>query len=227
MASLVKICSRLDIRCRVLKRPGHFIGEGVAALAIEGRRKLSDEDDEALRRCFLLGSLRTAEQDMEYEIRQLVEVALRALSPGINDPFTAITCIDFLGAATAAIARRRLPQRIHRDEEGTPRVRTRPITFDSILDASFHQLRQIAAEKPDIILRLLEVLSMLDGRCLTSEQRCAVRKHVQLIENDARAAIRNQFDLSQVERRIREFDFSALPEENQAATRVTEPASRT
>ncbi len=206
--TLVDISERLKLRCRVLKRPGHFLTEGTPAIAIEGETMPGEDDLHALRRCLLLGPQRTAEQDFEFEIRQLVEIALRALSPGINDPFTAITCIDFLGAGAAAVARRRLPQRIHRDSGEVARVRTRPVTFDSILDASFHQLRQIAAEKPDIVVRLLEVLATVDRRCLTNEQRNAVRKHVLLIEGDARKAIRNPSDIREMEQRLEAFDFS-------------------
>ena len=79
---------------------------------------------------------------------------------------------------------------------------TRPVTANSVLDASFHQLRSVGSEKPDIILRLLENPAILDKLCLTNEQRCTVRKHVGLIENDARAAIRSQSDLREVEQRI-------------------------
>ena len=89
----------------------------------------------------------------------------------------------------------------------------RSVTLNSILDASFHHLRPVGSEKPDIILRLLENLAILNERCLTNEQRGATRKHVWLIENDACAAIRSQSGLREVEPPISEFGYSALPAE--------------
>ena len=205
METLVETCAAHDLRCRLLKRPGHFLVKDTPMVAIPGEDSCDEEARSALRNCFLIGSLRTPEQDFEFEILQLVEVALRALSPGINDPFTAITCIDFLGAANSTIARRKLPQQIFHDEDGKPRVQAHPISFESTLDASFHQLRQTASDRPDIVIRLLEALANIHQSCLADAQRKAVQKHARLIADDASRAEMNESDRAEIEEKLEPF----------------------
>lgn len=213
METLVERCADHDLRCRVLKRPGHFLVKGTPILGIPGKASLEDEVEESMIDCFLSGSLRTPEQDFEFEILQLVEVALRALSPGINDPFTAITCIDFLGAANSTIARRKLPQQVYHDGNGVPRVHSHPISFESALDASFNQLRQTASAKPDIVIRLLEALTNIQRCCLTDAQRKAVRKHAHLIEADSRRTEMNELDRQEIMDRMEPFSDDDHPSE--------------
>ncbi|MGK0190115.1 MAG: putative membrane protein [Verrucomicrobiales bacterium] len=165
---------------RVLAHPGKFIVEGEALVAIRGG--VPDEED-PWRNCFITGMERTPEQDFEQHIRQLVETGLRALSPGINDPFTAIHCIDYLGAALAKVARRRLPTNEHLDEDGNARILTRPISFDSMMATAFNQLRQASRGKPDIAMRLLETFASIARASETKEARKAIRQHADLVGN--------------------------------------------
>ncbi len=211
LETLVERCADLDLRCRVLARPGHFLVTGAPLLAIPGARPLDDNQVTALTDCFLIGPLRTPEQDFEFEVLQLVEVALRALSPGINDPFTAITCIDFLGAANSTIARRRLPPTVHRDSDGQARVHSHPISLEGTLDASFNQLRQAGSDKPDIVIRLLTALAHVHRSCLDAAQREAVEKHARLIIADARRSPHNEGDLAEIEKAMNAFPVSAQP----------------
>ena len=101
---------------------------------------------------------RTPQQDIEYSIRQLVEVALRALSPGINDPFTAITCIDGLGTIINLVSTRAFPSAMHHDENGVVRLMADTSTFGGLVDTAFNQIRQAASSHVDVTIRLLEIL---------------------------------------------------------------------
>ena len=186
--TLVDRCKHLDLRCRVLHRAGHFVNAGTGLLATSGEKAktLSEEDREALLDAYIIGRLRTAEQDSEFCIRQLVEVSLRALSPGINDPFTAMNCIDLLGAALAKIAQRKLPKRHFSDSDGAQRVRARPIIFDDLLDVAFHQIRQTAGSHTDIALRLLGALSGIGANVLVPNHAKAVLFHAELIAKRGR-----------------------------------------
>lgn len=205
LETLVETTADLDTRCRVLKRPGHFVVAGEDLLALPGDLEIDEETADKLRNCFLIGSIRTAEQDFEFAIRQLVEVALRALSPGINDPFTAINCIDFLGAALSDIGRRQLPAHLHRDGDGVPRALTRPVSFQSLLDSSFNQLRQVAGAKPDIVIRMLEAMGRIDRCPLEDSQRKALRHHAEMIFEAARRSDLGESDLEDIERRMALF----------------------
>lgn len=201
MGGLVEICRDNDLRCRVLHRPGQFVHAGGDLLAVEGgsggdlRERLADQ--------VLIGRIRTAEQDFEFCLRQLVEVALRALSPGINDPFTALNCIDYLGAALAKVATRSLPRRTFRDGDGHPRVRTRPSTFADLLGAAFHQLRQAAASRPDVAIRLLDALARIAARTRIEAHREAIRTHVDAVLNEASACSDcDRADIDEAARRV-------------------------
>lgn len=114
------------------RRSGDFVYGTVPLLCWNGP-KLDDDMAADLRGCFAIGSSRTAAQDIDFLIDELVEIALRALSPGINDPFTAITALDWLGAGTAELAQRNLDCGPERDDYRAERVRPLPDGFDHFL----------------------------------------------------------------------------------------------
>lgn len=151
-------------------RPGEMLMPGAPLVTVYGSDKLSDADIEKVHRAFLIGKQRTAEQDSEFAVRQLVEVALRALSPGINDPFTAMTCIDHLGAALCRLGEREFPGRCLVDDAGKVRLVVEPLTFSGLFHAAFDQLRQIAPQHAAVTIHLLDVLARLSD-CLNCPDR--------------------------------------------------------
>ncbi|MCB1098698.1 MAG: DUF2254 domain-containing protein [Verrucomicrobiae bacterium] len=166
------------VRGRVLAHAGKFVVEGEALLAIEGGQP---ERTGPWLECYIIGIKRTPEQDFEYHVRQLVETALRALSPGINDPFTAMHCIDYLGAALSKVASRRLPDSVHEDAEGIARIQTRPVSFNSVMGTAFNQLRHTAIDMPDVSMRILEAFANVASACDCLESRSSVETHTQLV----------------------------------------------
>lgn len=169
-----------DIAIQVNYRPGHFVMQDISLAVCLSQGDEPDEDiRSAINRHFIIGSLRTPEQDAEYALRQLVEVALRALSPGINDSFTAITCIHWLGNALALSLDRHFPTNRHFDEEGRLRLQLRPFSFEGMLAAAFNQIRQNAGFHVAVIIALLETLQALAEQAQTREQVRAIRKQVE------------------------------------------------
>lgn len=130
---------------RLQYQPGDFIHSGSTLLEVYPADRLDDKTVTALRSAFASGSRRTALQDLRFLIDELVEIAARALSPGVNDPFTANSCLDWLGAALADLATRDLPSRLRADENGDIRVIAHPITFDGFVDRAFGALSQYAS----------------------------------------------------------------------------------
>jgi len=130
---------------RLQYQPGDFIHSGSTLLEVYPADRLDDKTVTALRSAFASGSRRTALQDLRFLIDELVEIAARALSPGVNDPFTANSCLDWLGAALADLATRDLPSRLRGDENGDVRVIAHPITFDGFVDRAFGALSQYAS----------------------------------------------------------------------------------
>jgi len=198
---LVEQASRLDLRCRVLRRPGQFINEESALLAVHGAGvgALEESERDDLIDTFIIDRMRTAEQDFEYCLRQLVEVSLRALSPGINDPFTAMNCIDFLGAALAKVAQRKLPERQFSDADGILRVQTRPTTFADLLDAAFNQIRQTAGGRTDVSLRLLGALAGIGANLQVDLHRESVVKHAEMVAEAGRRGAQADADRAAID----------------------------
>ncbi|MDF1812612.1 MAG: DUF2254 domain-containing protein [Verrucomicrobiales bacterium] len=199
--SLVEIAADLDIRMRVLRLPGEFVHQQTDLISLADKFELNEEEKKKILNCFIIGPIRTAEQDFEFFVRQLVEVALRALSPGINDPFTAITCIDFLSEALARIARRRLPRQVYFDVDGKARVAIRPVSFQSLLDTAFLQIRQTGGTRPDIAISLLNGLRSIARATSTEEHQKAVLQHTDWTVQTAKEHLDTEHDLQCVEDR--------------------------
>jgi len=157
-ATLVRIAAEHDAVIRLHFRPGHFLTQGhpiatvwppEAAAAI-GRR---------LERVHITGPLRTLSQDIAFGIDQLVEIAIRALSPAVNDTFTALTCIDWLGDSLCKIAVEWHPQSCHLDHIGTIRLITVPVSYERLVQRSFEKVRQAADGMPAVLIRQLDALA--------------------------------------------------------------------
>jgi len=159
--ALLKIASRHDIVLRPVRRAGDFVSEGWTMLEAHSAASISDRVRDECTGVVKVGRQRTAQQDLRFGIDELVEIAARALSPGVNDPFTAIACIDWLGAALGELDRRRPPPTQLADEEGTVRIILRPLDFEDYLGAAFGQLRSYVAADPNARAHALKTLNNL------------------------------------------------------------------
>ena len=132
-----------DLVVRVERRPGDYALCGARLMSVWPAERLEPEMAESLRACMVFGAQRTATQDIEFAIDQLVEIAARALSPGINDPFTAIACVDRLGSALARLAQR---PAVHAagGPNGRPRIIAAPVSFTDAIDTT-HSIRSASA----------------------------------------------------------------------------------
>jgi uncharacterized membrane protein len=110
--TLLARASKHDLVLRLHYQPGDFVHDGRALLEAWPEHRCDDETAEALRGAFAVDARRSALQDLRFLIDELVEIAARALSPGVNDPFTAVTCLDWMGAALSELAVRDLPSHL-------------------------------------------------------------------------------------------------------------------
>ncbi|GFM27333.1 DUF2254 domain-containing protein [Novosphingobium sp. PY1] len=168
--TLVELARKHELLLALRVRPGDFVYPGVP-LVLAGERRLPDHLAHSVREAFAIGGSRTSEQDLEFSIDELVEIALRALSPGINDPFTAITAIHWLGAATAEIGRRRLDK--EKWNEGDPDCPVFPPTndFAHFLQRGFVAARGAIASNRLTALVALDALATAAGQVLGSHRR--------------------------------------------------------
>jgi uncharacterized membrane protein len=143
--ALIDTAQAKGLVLRLQYQSGDFTHKGSVLVEAWPADRLDEEASVTLRTAFAIGSRRTALQDLRFLIDELVEIAARALSPGVNDPFTANSCLDWLGAALSDLARRDLPSRLRADEDGALRVITHPLTFDGFIDRAFGALAQYAS----------------------------------------------------------------------------------
>ncbi|MGZ8188508.1 MAG: DUF2254 domain-containing protein, partial [Methylosarcina sp.] len=147
---LMRLAKRYDLVMKLEKRPGDFVTSHSPLLRIVPSSRISYQIDHRLRACFSIGRHRTPHQDVLYVVQQLVEIAVHALSPGINEPFTALTCIDWLGASLRSMAERELPTSLRQDEEGRLRLIACRRNFEEMVHAAFDQIRLYGASNPDV-----------------------------------------------------------------------------
>lgn len=180
-AGLTRYARDSHLLLRLAYRPGDYVIEGSVLFWAYPADQWRDELSERCNVAFICGSHATAEQDVEYAIRQMVEVAVRALSPGINDPFTAINCIDNLGSAVCRIAHCGLPGPMRYDEDGVRRLITPVTTFDGAVDIAFNQIRQYGADSVAVMIRLLEVIAACGAQINEDSQRQTLFRHAKVI----------------------------------------------
>lgn len=180
---LVEVAAEHDLFIRMIHRPGDFVIRGSAILKIWSSEPIKAIVKREISETLLMGVHRTITQDAEYGIHQLVEIAVRALSPSINDPYTAINCIDRLAAVMSQIAQKKFPSPYRYDDEGNFRLILNTTSFEGYLDASYHQIRQNAGENPAVLIRMLEALTRIAEQTFTREQNRALQKHAEMVMN--------------------------------------------
>jgi uncharacterized membrane protein len=159
-ATLVRIAAECDAVIRLHYRPGHFLTQG-HPVATVWPPEAAGTIGRRLEDVHITGPLRTLSQDVAFGIDQLVEIAIRALSPAVNDTFTALTCIDWLGDSLCKIAVDWHPHTRHRDRIGVIRLITVPVSYERLVQRSFEKVRQAADGMPAVLIRQLDALSKI------------------------------------------------------------------
>lgn len=165
-ASLLESARRHDIVVEIAAAPGAFVTTGDTlmrflrgATALNDARdtdaELPDEVISSLRNAVVIGDERTPDQDIEFSLRRIVEITQRSLSPGINDPTTALYCIDRLREAMTCLAARRAPSSVRLDSKGEPRVIARPVEFDTLARNTVAAVARYAAGDEDVLRSLI------------------------------------------------------------------------
>ncbi|TDO48538.1 putative membrane protein [Kribbella sp. VKM Ac-2527] len=149
----------------------------------------------ATRDAVRIGFERTAEQDVAFGVRQLADIAVKALSPAINDPYTSIQAIEHLSVVLASLAGRRLGDQQLSDSSGALRVVVPGRDLAYYLDLATGQVRRYGKAEPRVVRALLRILHSTGQFCLDDADRRLVARHVQLVMADAEHTIAQQADL--------------------------------
>jgi uncharacterized membrane protein len=198
---LVELAQKRSLIVRLETRPGDFVAESSPLLSVTEAEALDDDAMDDFRACVSVQRFRTIDQELGFGIRQLVDIAQKALSPGVNDTTTAVMCIDHLGAIMARLAARDLPTR-YRAEDGRVRLITRGTSFADMLDAAFDEIRGNASGNVVVVEHLMGAIETAAARTGDAGRRDALAHHLKLVADLADRTIRTEHDRAKVKARM-------------------------
>ncbi len=181
---LIKIARERNLQLEVPLRPGDFVRAEGILVTCRHKNELQQEKgdwEERLCKAFFIAPQRSPGQDFAYCVRQLEEVAIRALSPGVNDPFTAMACIDYLGAALCKVAKRSMPPCLFADGDGIPRLKLPEVKFEDVLEDAVDQIRRHASNDLEVLETLMRTLGAILEVADTPAERRAVLKQAEMV----------------------------------------------
>ena len=163
----------------------------------------------AVRDATALGAQRVSTSDLRFAVRQLVEVAVRALSPGINDPHTAISVLDRLGAALCEIQPLYFRTGVSM-REGRLALFVPHVQYGQLVNTMFHMIRQNAAGNATVLIRILEVLTQVAACDRDADRLAHLERHADLVLGDAERTLRTPADLRDLRRRHGAFKTTLM-----------------
>jgi uncharacterized membrane protein len=187
---LMAVAREQDVSLRLHVRPGAFVRNGAMLMTVCASTFEGQWTDGPFRSVVVIGAERTGTQDIEFFINQLVELAVRALSPGINDPATARSCIDRLEQALSDLASRRFPSAVRKDADHTLRVIACPVTFATLVESAFAEIGRHGAANVSVTCRLVEAVGNI-AACVTREEdrRPLSEQATAVVERSRRSAM--------------------------------------
>jgi uncharacterized membrane protein len=214
-AQLVEIAARVDAVIRLNHRPGHFVVAG-RPLAMVWPRGAASQVALALDEAHVTGPHRTLMQDPVFAIDQLVEIGIRALSPAVNDTFTALTCIDWLSAGLSRVSGRELAEGVYRDGFGRVRLIESDPSYERMVNRAFDKVRQAARGMPAVLIRMVDALTAIVEQATSLDQRRILARQAQMILQSAEESVPEPNDREDIRIRYRRFLAGARFDENLA-----------
>jgi uncharacterized membrane protein len=201
---LVQFATGADAVIALTYRPGHFLVQGHPVALVwppEAAARVSD----ALGRAHITGPNRTLTQDISFGIDQLVEIGIRALSTAVNDTFTALTCIDWLGDSLCKITTQWHPATVHRDANGFIRVITAEPTHERLVQRAFEKIRQASTGMPAVMIRQLDALIKIMADTSSAGQRRVLLDQAAMIQRASERSVPEKADRDDIRRPYEEL----------------------
>lgn len=197
---LVRAASSFDGVIVVPYRPGNFLVEGSELVGVWPPHAAAHVA-RCLKRAQILGPVRALAQDPAFAVDQLVEIAIRALSPAVNDTYTAMTCVDWLGNTLCQLARVWTPDAAYRDRAGRVRVICEQVTFENLARRSFDKIRQASTGMPALFMRQLEALKAVMDQTVDPGHAGILMEQAEMIQRASLESVSEPFDRAAVEGR--------------------------
>lgn len=197
--AIVSIACEAGIVVRIVRRPGDYVMEGQPLAHAFPAAPSRDDLADRLAGCFAIGDERTPAQDAAFTLQQLTEIAVRALSPSTNDPFTAVSCVDRIGSALRQLAQRELPATRRRDDAGEVRVIAPRLDLPACATLALDPIRRYAKDEPLVLVRIAEALAGVAPCARRSADREALRAQARAL-HDAAARLAEAHDRERLEK---------------------------
>jgi uncharacterized membrane protein len=197
---LVKAAAKADAVVELPYRPGHFLVAGQVIARVWPPTAIAAVEN-TLALGHIAGAYRTLPQDISFGVDQLVEIALRALSPAVNDTFTGMTCVDWIADALCRLSRSWRPQPVRRDRQGWIRVIAYQPDFDRLVQRAFATIRQAALGMPAIMIRQLDALAKIIEQTPDRARQTVLVRQAEAIQKSNLASVADPRDRDDVTRR--------------------------
>lgn len=178
---LLKAACDGDVVVRIRVRPGVYCVAGSVLATVHPAARVQDELADAVRGSLALEESRSPHRDIEFAIQQMLELAVRALSPSTNDPYTAINALDDLSAELARLVARDVPSPDRYDGSGELRVVAPSVDRLHLMDLVFDTIRTYALQHPMVLHRTVEVAARIGGASDDSDVRERLAHHLTLL----------------------------------------------
>jgi uncharacterized membrane protein len=186
--TMLALAKEKNLVIRLRRKPGHFVRRGEVVALIWPAVQVDEQLEGKILTTFRIGNSRTPTQDIEYAVNQLVEMAVRAMSPAINDPFTAMTCMDYIAIGLALFIQQREKGSHYYDIKGQLRLVFEPVTFEELLNATFEMLRHASCDNASVLLHMLKAIDVIGQETKPPEARQMLARQVSLIQAESQAS---------------------------------------
>ncbi|MBD3345162.1 MAG: DUF2254 domain-containing protein [Chitinivibrionales bacterium] len=182
IGKLISYASKLDCCFYARLRPGDFSSPGKSLGTLLPKKKVNDRDIHIINSLYVRGSHRIPRMDPAYNINLIVEIAVRALSPAVNSPSTAMICIDWLGVLLGIIARRTPRQTGFADDRDEQRLVLPVIPFESFFNSAFGEIVHFAASQPRVIIHLIDTFLYVASQVRQREKYDIIQAYADRIQ---------------------------------------------
>jgi len=186
--SLFDLANNSKVVVQLLRRPGDFTIKGSPIAAVWREEDDNLDLSDAIQGAFYVGPIRLPVDDVEYAFNELVEIAIRALSPGLNDTFTAITCIQWICAGLSSVAKRRPPSRYRCDDRSTVRLIADAASFEELIRSALDPIRAAGKGNVQIASQLMHGLLSMAQFARSRAHADAVWERAKLLHEETQAA---------------------------------------
>lgn len=201
--ALIAAARQCDLIIWVSAGPGTFVDVNVPIAFVKPSAMVDASVESKVRTGFIVGRKRTHTQDLLFLVDQLVEVAAKALSPGINDPITAMTCVDWLTSGLIQLGGRDIPSASRHDDEGALRVVAPPISYKEFADAMFGQLRPYVETDRNAAIHMMDSMVRIAYHTNTIERARILLTHAEALREGCREQLGHPQDREAIEARFR------------------------